>query len=59
MTTTFKSGVNKGKTTQEVNVKKGKAEYKYSAAQLAEAALSAPHSFMKWATKIINPKKKK
>jgi hypothetical protein len=58
MSTTFKTGKYAGKTTREVFVKKGKAEYKYSAEQLAEAALSPAHKFMAWATKIINPKKK-
>jgi len=63
MTTIFKTGKDKGKTTREVlerdlNVKKGKAEYKYSAKQLDEAAKAPAGAFMSWATKIFNPKKK-
>jgi hypothetical protein len=64
MVTWFTSGKNKGKTTREVlekelNVKKGKAEYKYSAQQLDEASRAPAGTFMSWATKIFNPPKKK
>jgi hypothetical protein len=61
MTTWFTSGKNKGKTTRQVMMEKnkGKAEYKYSDEQLAEAAKAAPGSIMKWATRHLNPFKGK